>query len=52
MPRSKKDLFARDAKRDIGKELLQAIRDVKAGKGRRQKVRRLARQRAPTSKRR
>jgi putative transcriptional regulator len=32
MPRSDKELIARDAKRDIGKELLQAIRDVKAGR--------------------
>lgn len=31
MPRSEKELMARDAKRDIGKELLQAIRDVKTG---------------------
>ena len=32
MPLSEKTLLARDAKRDIGAELLQAIRDVKAGK--------------------
>ena len=32
MPRPEKELLARDAKRDIGKELLQAIREVKAGK--------------------
>ena len=32
MPRREKALLARDAKRDIGSELLQAIRDVKAGK--------------------
>jgi putative transcriptional regulator len=32
MPRRKKTLLARDAKRNIGKELLQSIRDVKAGK--------------------
>jgi len=32
MPRREKDLLARDAKRDIGSELLQAIREVKAGK--------------------
>ena len=32
MRRSEKDLRARDTKRDIGKELLQAIRDVKAGR--------------------
>ena len=31
MPRNKKELLARDAKRNIGEELLQAIRDVKAG---------------------
>ncbi len=32
MPRREKELLARDAKRNIGEELLQAIRDVKAGK--------------------
>jgi putative transcriptional regulator len=32
MSMSKKALEARDAKRDIGAELLQAVRDVKAGK--------------------
>jgi putative transcriptional regulator len=32
MPSRKKALLARDAKRDIGNELLQAIREVKAGK--------------------
>ena len=32
MPLSEKTLLARDAKRDVGAELLQAIRDVKAGK--------------------
>jgi len=32
MPRSEKELLARDAKRDIGKELLQAIRDIKVGR--------------------
>ena len=32
MPRREKALLARDAKRDIGNELLQAIRDVKAGR--------------------
>jgi putative transcriptional regulator len=32
MPRSEKELSVRDAKRDIDKELLQAIRDVKAGR--------------------
>jgi putative transcriptional regulator len=34
MPRSEKELRARDAKRNIGKELLQAIRDVKVGRQR------------------
>src|SRR5258706_257971 len=33
MRTNKKALPARDAKRDIGAELLQAVRDVKAGKG-------------------
>ncbi|HTQ99962.1 MAG TPA: helix-turn-helix domain-containing protein [Candidatus Acidoferrum sp.] len=32
MPRSEKSLQARDAKRNIGEELLQSIRDVKAGR--------------------
>jgi putative transcriptional regulator len=32
MPRREKELLKRDAKRNIGDELLQAIRDVKAGK--------------------
>jgi len=32
MPMSKKDLEARDARRDIGAELLAAVRSVKAGK--------------------
>jgi putative transcriptional regulator len=32
MPRREKDVVARDAKRDVGRELLQAIRDVKAGR--------------------
>lgn len=32
MPRRQKELLARDAKRDVGHELLQAIRDVKAGR--------------------
>lgn len=31
MPRAEKELLSRDAKRNIGEELLQAIRDVKAG---------------------
>lgn len=32
MPHPEKELLARDAKRDIGRELLQAIREVKRGK--------------------
>ncbi len=32
MPKSDKELEARDAKRDIGAELLASVRDVKAGK--------------------
>ena len=32
MAKSEKALLARDKKRDIGNELLQAIRDVKAGR--------------------
>jgi putative transcriptional regulator len=32
MPRREKDLLARDAKRDVGQELLRAIRDVKSGR--------------------
>jgi len=32
MRRREKELLARDAKRNIGEELLQAIRDVKAGR--------------------
>jgi putative transcriptional regulator len=32
MPRREKELLARDAKRDVGQELLQAIRDVNAGR--------------------
>lgn len=32
MPRREKELLARDAKRNVGEELLQAIRDVKAGR--------------------
>lgn len=32
MPRKESELLKRDAKRNIGEELLQAIRDVKAGK--------------------
>jgi predicted XRE-type DNA-binding protein len=33
MPLHEKELLARDAKRDIGAELLQSVRDMKAGKG-------------------
>ncbi|EKT4467269.1 helix-turn-helix domain-containing protein [Pseudomonas putida] len=32
MPLTEKELMQRDAKRDIGEELLQSIRDVKAGR--------------------
>lgn len=32
MPRREDELLKRDARRDIGEELLQAIRDVKAGR--------------------
>jgi putative transcriptional regulator len=32
MPRREKELLARDARRNIGEELLEAIRDVKAGR--------------------
>jgi putative transcriptional regulator len=32
MPLSRKSLLARDSKRDIGAELLEAIRDVKTGR--------------------
>jgi putative transcriptional regulator len=32
MPRREKELLVRDAKRNLGEELLQAIRDVKTGK--------------------
>jgi putative transcriptional regulator len=39
MPRREKELLARDAKRNIGEELLQSIQDVKAGRhGARYKV--------------
>jgi putative transcriptional regulator len=31
MPSNEKELLERDAKQDIGEELLEAIRDVKAG---------------------
>jgi predicted XRE-type DNA-binding protein len=33
MPMADKELLARDAKRDIGAELLQSVREMKAGKG-------------------
>jgi hypothetical protein len=33
MPMTDKELLARDAKRDIGAELLQSVREMKAGKG-------------------
>ena len=32
MPRREKELLTRDAKRNIGEELLQAIQDIKAGR--------------------
>ena len=32
MPLNEKELLERDAKRNIGEELLQAVRDLKAGK--------------------
>ena len=32
MPLDEEELLARDAKRNIGEELLQAVRDIKAGK--------------------
>ena len=32
MPLSEKELFERDSKRNIGEELLQAVRDIKAGR--------------------
>lgn len=39
MPKSEKELRARDAARDIGQELLQAVREMKAGRrGRAHKV--------------
>ena len=34
MPMTEKQLRERDAKRDLGAELLQSIREMKAGKGR------------------
>lgn len=51
MQRREKALLARDAKRNIGVELLQAIREVKAGKGRMIGAKELARVRARSSKR-
>jgi putative transcriptional regulator len=33
MPLTAKELLARDAKRDIGAELLQSVREMKAGAG-------------------
>ena len=33
MPLTEKQLRARDAKRDLGAELLEAVRDMKAGRG-------------------
>jgi hypothetical protein len=33
MPMNEKELLTRDAKRDIGAELLQAVREMKAGLG-------------------
>ena len=39
MPKSEKELRARDAKRDLGKELLQSVREMKADRrGRAHKV--------------
>ena len=32
MPKSQKELRARDARRDLGKELLQSVREMKAGR--------------------
>ena len=32
MPLDEKELLERDAQRNIGEELLQAVRDIKAGK--------------------
>lgn len=34
MPMTEKQLRERDAKRDLGAELLQSVREMKAGKGR------------------
>jgi putative transcriptional regulator len=39
MKKLSKAIFERDAKRDIGQEVLQAIREIKAGGGRRFTVR-------------
>ncbi len=33
MPLTEKELLVRDAKRDIGAELLQSVREMKAGEG-------------------
>jgi len=38
MKKSNKTIARRDAARDLGTELLQAVRDIKAGRGRRQVV--------------
>lgn len=39
MSKSERELHARDAKRDLGKELLQSVREMKAGRrGRAHKV--------------
>lgn len=38
MKKSAKTIAERDAKRDIGAELIQAVRDIKAGRGRRYSV--------------
>ena len=35
MKKLTKEILARDAKRDIGEEVLEAIREIKAGGGRR-----------------
>ena len=34
MPMTEKELIKRDAKRDLGAELLKSVREMKAGKGR------------------
>lgn len=38
MPLPEKELLKRDAKRDIAAEVLQSIRDIKAGRGRKVRV--------------